>query len=84
MRWWLEKKFNTLQDIAKPDGYGWKTFVELLRLRRTSVAPPLYAWVVNNIPWNASPMPSHHTGQWIVAKEEDGSIRTVYHLQNTT
>ena len=84
MRWWSEKEVNTLQDIAKPDGYGWKTFEELRRLRRTSVAPPLYARVVKSIPWNAIPMPTHRKGQWIAAKEEDGSIQTVYHLQNTS
>ena len=29
-------------------------------------------------------MPSHHTCQWIAAKEADGSIQQVYHLQNTS
>ena len=39
MRWWSEKGFRTLQDITRIDGEGWRTFDELLRLRRTSVAP---------------------------------------------
>ena len=83
MRWWSEKQFRTLQDIARPDWEGWRTFPELIRLRRTSVAPHLYARVVRSIPWVAQPMPPHHTGQWIAAKEEDGSIQHVYHLQTT-
>ena len=84
MRWWSEKNFRTLQDIAKPDGHGWRTFAELRRLHRSNVATTLYARVVNNIPWNASPMPTHRTGQWTAAKEEDGSIQLVYHLQSTS
>ena len=35
MRWWSEKKFSTLQDIAKIDGGGWKSFAELCRLSTT-------------------------------------------------
>lgn len=84
MRWWSEKHFRTLQDIARPEGEGWKTFPELLRLRRTSVAPQLYARVVRSIPWDARPMPPHSIGQWIAPKEENGSIQLVYHLQSTT
>ena len=82
MRWWSEKQFRTLQDIARTDWEGWKTFSELLRLRRTSVAPFLYERLVRSIPWLAQPLPPHCAGQWIAAKEEDGSIQTVYHLQN--
>ena len=84
MRWWSEKKFKTLQNIARIDGEGWRSFAELRRLRRTSVAPPLYARVVSSIPWAANPMPTHRVGQWIAAKEEDGSIQMIYHLQNTS
>ena len=84
MRWWSEKHVRTLQDISRPDGWGWSTFTELRRLRRTSVAPALYARVVNSIPWVATPMPAHQIGQWIAAKENDGSIQKVYHLQNIT
>jgi hypothetical protein len=82
MRWWAEKNFKTLQDIARPDGEGWRTFEELRRLRRTSVAPHLYARVVRSIPWISTPIPTHQTGQWIAAKDDDGAIRTVYHLQS--
>ena len=82
MRWWSEKQFRTLQDIARPDWEGWRTFSELLRLRRTSVAPFLYDRVVRSIPWLVQPMPPHQVGQWIATKEEDGSIQKVYHLQN--
>ena len=84
MRWWAEKEFRTLQDITREDGEGWRTFSELRRLRRTSVAPALYARVVSSIPWAAVPMPNHTKGQWIAAKERDGSIQTIYHLQNIT
>lgn len=83
MRWWSEKQVRTLQDIARPDWEGWRTFPELRRLKRTSVAPNLYAKVVNSIPWTAQPMPPHQPGQWIAAKEEDGSIKHVYHIQHT-
>ena len=42
----------------------------------------LYSKVVNNIPWAAVPIPTHKKGQWIAAKEINGSIQTVYHLHN--
>lgn len=29
MRWWAENDFRTLQDIAREDGEGWRTFTEL-------------------------------------------------------
>ena len=82
MRWWSEKDFRTLQDIAREEGNGWRTFAELRRLRHTSVAPALYDRLVRSIPWAASPMPTHSKGQWIAAKENDGSIQTVYHVQS--
>lgn len=82
MRWWSEKQFRTLQDIARPNWEGWRTFPELIRLRRTSVAPHLYDRVVRSIPWAAQPIPPHQPGQWIATKEEDGSIQQVYHVQD--
>lgn len=82
MRWWAEKKVNTLQDIARPDGQGWNTLTELGRLRRTNVATQLYTRVVRSIPWPAIPLPVHHIGQWVAAKEADESILIVYHLQS--
>ena len=84
MKWWSEKDFRALNDIARLDGYGWRTFLELLWLRRTNIVPPLYALVVSNILWDAIPMPPPAMGQWLAMKVEDGSIQTVYHLQNTT
>ena len=81
MRLWAEKNFRNLQDIARPNGDGWKTFAELQRLRRTSVAPFIYARVVKSIPWASNPMHAHYKGQWVAAKESDGSIQTVYHIQ---
>lgn len=84
MRWWAEKRVNTLQDIARADGAGWSTFEELGRLRRTSVSPHLYARVVRSIPWQALPTPTHQIGQWVAAKESNGSIGTIYHIQNVT
>ena len=83
MRWWAEKDVKTLQDIAKTDGEGWKTFSELRRLWKTSVALQLYTRVVQSVPWTTNPMPTFHRGQWIAAKEVSGSIQIVYHLQNT-
>ena len=46
MRWWSERGFRQLKDIVKEDEQGWKSFTELLRLRRTSVATALYARVL--------------------------------------
>ena len=83
MRWWAERGFQTLQDIAREDNQGWRTFQELLRLRRTRVAPPLYARLVNNIPWAATPRPPPSPGQWLAQHEEDDSIEFIYHLQQT-
>lgn len=83
MKWWFENNVQTLQDIAKPDGRGWKTFTELRRLRRTSVSPALYTRVVHSIPWASNPLQPHSKGQWIAAKETDGSIQHVFHIQNT-
>jgi exonuclease III len=83
MRWWSEKNFRTLQDIAKIEGEGWKTFAELRRLRRTSVAPYLYDRVVRSIPWTATPMPTPRSREWIAAKEADGAINIVYHVLST-
>lgn len=84
LKWWAEKNVSTLQDIARADGEGWNTFTKLGRLRRTSVAPHLYARIVRSIPWIANPIPNHQIGQWIAEKEADGSITTVYHLQKIT
>ena len=63
MKWWAEKGFLTLKDIARIVGHGWRAFQELLKLRRTRVAPPLYARLVLNIPWDAIPRPSHSPGK---------------------
>jgi hypothetical protein len=40
IRTWAAKGFKTLQDIATADGYGWKTYPELLKFRRSTRAPP--------------------------------------------
>ena len=29
MKWWAEKGFLTLKDIARFDGFGWKAYQEL-------------------------------------------------------
>ena len=84
MRWWAEKGFYALKDIIREDEQGWRTFQQLLRLRRTRLAPPLYAGLVRSIPWAATPRPSFSPGQWIAQKEEDGHIRFIYHLQRTS
>ena len=51
-------------------------------MRRTSVAPYLYGKVIRSIPWTATSMPAHHMGEWIAAKDTEGLINTVYHIQN--
>lgn len=37
MLWWAKKEYRSLQDIARHDGHGWRTFPELFRLRRTNL-----------------------------------------------
>ena len=81
MLWWAKKEYRSLQDIARHDGHGWRTFPELFRLRRTTVAPTLYNRVVNSIPWEAYPMPANVPGQWVAPKSANGSINQVYHIQ---
>ena len=83
MKWWAEKGFQSLKHIAKENGQGWRTFQELIRLRRTRVAPHLYARLVNSIPWVSTPRPRPSPGQWLAEKEEDGQINFIYHLQQT-
>ena len=81
MRPWAEKNIQALKDIIKEDGQGWCNFREIQRLRRTRAAPDLFAKLVQSIPWEASPQPTTSLGQWLASKEEDGHIKTVYHMQ---
>lgn len=81
MLWWATKEYRTLKDIARHDGYGWRTFPELFRLRKTKVAPALYRRVVTSIPWEAQPMPQATSGQWVAAKTDNDSIGQVFHIQ---
>ena len=81
LKWWVEKNVRTIQDVTRAEKSGWKTFTELGCLRRTSVSPGLYARIINSIPWLANPKYPHQAGQWIAAKETDGSIQHVYHVQ---
>ena len=81
MRPWAEKNLQALKDISKDNERGWCTFLEIKRLRRTRAAPYLYAKLVQSIPWEATPQPVTSLGQWLAAREEDGHIRTVYHIQ---
>jgi hypothetical protein len=80
MIWWPGKGLRTLKDIANRDGYGWKDFQDL-RLRRTRVAPHMYASLINSIPWEATPRPPISTGQWLAEIEVDGNIHQVHHVQ---
>ena len=82
MRWWAEKGFQSLKDIIKENGQGWRTYQELLRLRRTRVAPTVYARMVNSIPWLATPRPPHTTGQWLAPYTDERDIQIVYHLKH--
>lgn len=82
MRWWSERGFRQLKDIVKEDEQGWKSFTELLRLRRTSVATALYACVLNSIPWEARPTPPYTIGQWLATKNEGETFSTIYHIQS--
>ena len=80
MRWWADKGIQAIKDIFKPEG-SWKSYSELGRLKKTRAAPPLYARLVNSIPWEATPAPDYTNGQWLACKEEDGQIRFIYHLK---
>ena len=79
MRWWAEKGFLTLKNIARNVGHGWRTYQELITLRRAKIAPALYARLVLSIPWDAYPRPTPSPGQWLAAKV-DNNIQQVYHL----
>lgn len=81
MRWWAERGFTSLQDISRPKAYGWKSFNEFNRLRRTQVAQGIYHRDLQSIPWDSTPMPPPIVGQWLAVLEEDGSIQTVFHVQ---
>lgn len=79
MRVWPDKGYQAIKDLYRDDGQGWRTFPEL-RLRRSRAAPQLYANLVNNIPWEPTPMPLHSKGQWVAQKEETGDIQFVYQV----
>ena len=83
MRWWAERGFQSLKDIIRENGQRWRTFQELIHLRKTRVVPPLYARMVNNIPWIVTPRPPPTPGQWLAQYEEDGQLQVVYHLHQT-
>ena len=80
MLWWAKKDYRALKDIARQDGYGWRTFPKLFRLRRSKVSPTFYNKVVKSMPWDSTPMPQAEVGQWVAAKAEDGNITQVYHI----
>ena len=80
MRWWIEQGLQLVKNIIRENGQRWRTFKELIRLRRTRVAPPLYARMVNNIPWIATSRPPHTPCQWLARYEEEGHIKFVFHL----
>ena len=83
MRTWVEKNILALKDIIREDGQGWKTFQEIHSIRRTRTGPTLYAKLAQSIPWEPAPQPPNSSGQWVAHREEDGSIQTVYHMQQT-
>jgi hypothetical protein len=78
-----DKGFQTLKDIAKQEGQGWRTVQELTGLRRSRVTTNLYDKMVNSIPWAAIPRPPPSPGQWVATQDEEGFIRKVYYLHQT-
>lgn len=70
MLWWAEKGFISLQNLARPGRYRWKTFTKLEWLKDNRIAQPFYARVVQSIPWEAQPMPTPGTCQWLALLEE--------------
>lgn len=79
MGWWTGKNLNSLQDVIRPYGTGWKVFEEQ-RLPRTRVTPALYARLRSSIPWEASSPPLPAAGQWLAPKSEEGTIDQVFHI----
>lgn len=82
MSWWPGRNIRTLQDLIRPNQFGWKTFEEQT-LRRTRVTPNLHARMRSSIPWEAVPAPAPVLGQWLAPKAEDGSIRQVLQITHT-
>ena len=80
MAWWPGRNIKSLKDMIRPDGYGWKAFEEQWSLPRTRVTPTLYERLRNSIPWDAIPTPPPSPGQWLAAKEEDGTIYRIFHI----
>jgi hypothetical protein len=78
---WANKDYLALKDIAKQDGYGWRTFLELSRLRRSRASTTLFTRLVNSIPWDATPMPTPVPGQWVAENAQNGCITQIYHVQ---
>lgn len=82
MKRWADKGIQSLKALTRAEGHRWRTFDEHTNLRRSSIAPGLYRRLVTSIPWEAQPAPPHSIGQWVAPKEEDGKIRTIYHITN--
>ena len=82
MKYWAERAIWSIKDMVRDDGNGWKPFIEQEALKRSSTAPQLYNRILRSIPWQPRPFISMQ-GLWIAAKEEDGSIRTIYHITKT-
>lgn len=82
MSWWPGRNLRSLQDVIRPDGYGWKIFEEQT-LRRTRVTPALYARMRNSILWAATPPSPPTTGQWMAPKSEEGNVSQVFHVIST-
>ena len=80
MAWWPGRNIKSLKDMIRPDGYGWKAFEEQWSLPRTRVTPTLYKRLRTSIPWDAMPTPPPSTGQWVAAKEDDGTIHRIFHI----
>jgi exonuclease III len=76
MLWWPQRNLRSLQDLIRPDGYGWKGFEES-SLRRTRVTPGLYSRLRASIPWSATPAPAPYRGQWLAPKAANGSITQI-------
>ena len=80
MKLWLERDIKSVKDLLNDDGIGWKPFADLAGLRRSTTAPLLYTKVINSIPWQPLPTIPNTLGLWIAPKDEDGHIRTIYHI----
>ena len=82
LKFWADKNIQTIKDMVREDGQGWRPFAEHVSLRRSSTSPHQYIKIIQSIPWPPIPIIPTTRGLWIAQKVLDGSINQVYHVSN--